>query len=255
MSSATFQFHAELNDFLPNGRRAAAFEYRFEGSPSAKDAIEAIGVPHTEVDVILVQGRAAGFAYLLQPGDRVEVYPPGAADKAEPGAHLQPLPSLEATFVLDAHLGKLAAYLRMLGFDTLYRNDYDDPTLARISAEEQRILLTCDRRLLMHKRITHGYFVRERQPHKQLLEILSRFDLFNACQPFTRCMHCNGLLQPVAKDVILDRLLPRTRIYYDEFWQCADCGKIYWKGSHYQRMQQMIEALKAGHTAITQTPD
>jgi hypothetical protein len=244
MSSATFQFHAELNDFLPNGRRAAAFEYRFEGSPSAKDAIEAIGVPHTEVDVILVQGRAAGFAYLLQPGDRVEVYPPGAPNEAEPGAHLQSLPSSEAAFVLDAHLGKLAAYLRMLGFDTLYRNDYGDDELAAISSRTGRILLSRDLGLLKRSIVTAGHYVRATNPRHQLVEVLQRYGLFTAIRPFRRCLRCNGELEAVAKDEVLDRLPAEARQYYHEFHRCAACGQIYWPGSHYRRMRRFIDGLR-----------
>lgn len=244
MSSVTFQFHAELNDFLPNGRRAAAFEYRFEGSPSAKDAIEAIGVPHTDVDVILVQGRAVGFAYLLQPGDRVDVYPAGALGEAEPGAHLQPPTPREAAFVLDAHLGKLAAYLRMLGFDTLYRNDYGDDELAAISSRTGRILLSRDLGLLKRSIVTAGHYVRATNPRYQLLEVLQRYDLFDAIRPFQRCLRCNGELRAVAKDEVIDRLPAEARQYYHEFHRCAACGQVYWPGSHYQRMRRFVDSLR-----------
>jgi len=132
----------------------------------------------------------------------------------------------------------------MLGFDTLYRNDYDDETLANISADQHRILLTCDIQLLMRNVITHGYFVRERQPKKQLLEVYARFDLPNAQNPFSRCMHCNGDINPVEKENIEQHLMPRTREHYDEFWQCSNCGKIYWKGTHFQRMQQTIAEMQ-----------
>jgi hypothetical protein len=145
--------------------------------------------------------------------------------------------------VLDTHLGRLAAYLRMFGFDTLYRNDFDDPELANISAEQNRILLTRDLKLLMRKQITRGYFVRERLPRKQLLEVMRRFDLFAAQQPFTRCMHCNGKIRKIGKQSVESRLQPRTRTFYSEFWQCGDCGKIYWKGSHFQRMQRLISSI------------
>ena len=151
------------------------------------------------------------------------------------------MPLLKTLFVLDTHLGRLAAYLRMLGFDTLYRNDYDDPELARISVEEHRILLTCDRQLLMRRQITHGYFVRSRQSQQQLLEVLRRFDLFNNQQPFTRCMECNGTIHPVNKQIIEDALPPDAKKYYNEFFQCEACRKIYWKGSHYQKMNKLIE--------------
>lgn len=242
----TLRFYEELNDFLPPGRRKVAFAHPLANGGSVKDLIESLGVPHTEVDLILVNGVSVDFGYRVRNGDRISVYPVFEALDISPLVHLRPAPLRVTRFVLDTHLGRLAAYLRLLGFDTLYRNDYDDPALARISVDEHRILLTRDHRLLMHKQITHGYYIRARQPHAQLLEILARFDLFDARRPFTRCLHCNGLVHPVAKAQIDQHLLPRTRTYYDEFWQCADCGKIYWKGSHYKRMQQMIEALEAG---------
>jgi hypothetical protein len=138
----------------------------------------------------------------------------------------------------------------MLGFDTLYRNDYNDPTLASISADEHRILLTCDRRLLMRKQITHGYFVRTRQVQQQLLEVLSRFDLYNNLQPFTRCMHCNGNTHAVDKTEINEQLLPKTKKYYNEFYQCETCNKIYWQGSHFLKMQAMINKIQAADAIL-----
>lgn len=245
----SIRFYEELNDFLPPERRKAAFAHMLRNAGSVKDLIESLGVPHTEVDLILVNGASVDFQYRVQDGDRISVYPVFEALDITPLTHLRPAPLRVVRFVLDTHLGRLAAYLRMLGFDTLYRNDYDDPALARISAEEHRILLTCDRRLLMHKQITHGYCVRARRPQAQLLEIVARFDLFGARRPFTRCMHCNGLIQTIAKDAVADRLPPRTRVYYGEFWLCPACGKIYWKGSHYLRMQKLIETLAAEHAA------
>lgn len=237
------RFYEELNNFLPPEQRKVAFAHHFKKQGSIKDLIESLGIPHTEIDLILVNGESVGFQYLVQDGDRISVYPMFESVDISPVTHLRPKPLRESRFVLDTHLGRLAAYLRMLGFDTLYRNDYDDPTLARISVDEHRILLTCDKRLLMRKQITHGYYVRERQPQKQLLEIIARFDLFNVLQPFTRCMHCNGNIHSVEKGIIKERLPPRTKEYYNEFWQCDDCRKIYWKGSHYQRMLQMIKKI------------
>lgn len=239
----TLRFYEELNDFLSPERRKIAFTWPLKNAGSIKDLIESLGVPHTEVDLIVVNGASVDFHYRVRDGDRISVYPTFETLDIAPITHLRPRPLRVTRFVLDTHLGRLAAYLRMLGFDALYRNDYSDGTLARISADEPCILLTRDRRLLMHKCITRGYFVRAQQPHTQLLEVLARFDLFRSQRPFARCMHCNGLIEPVAKEHVAEHLLPRTRIYYDAFWRCADCGKIYWKGSHYLRMQQMIERL------------
>ena len=237
------RFYEELNDFLSQQQRKIDFNHTLKKSRSIKDLIESIGVPHAEVDLIIVNGESVDFDYPVQDGDRISVYPVFESLDISPLKHCQPAPLRTTCFVLDVHLGRLAAYLRMLGFDTLYRNDYDDPTLADISADEHRILLTCDRRLLMRKQVTHGYFVRSRQPQKQILEILARFDLYNNQKPFTRCMHCNGKTHAVNKQDIETQLLPKTIKYYDEFYQCEDCGKIYWQGSHYLKMQEMIDNI------------
>jgi uncharacterized protein with PIN domain len=243
MNQAKFRFYAELNDFLPPEKRQQAFSHTFELNPSVKDMIEALGVPHTEVDLILVNDHSVDFSYLLQNGDRISVYPVFESLDISPLVRVRPQPLRETRFVLDVHLGRLATYLRMLGFDTLYRNDYEDDELAHISSAEGRILLTRDRGLLKRSIVTHGYCLRATNPQQQLIEVLRRFDLFESVKPFQRCLHCNGLLQPVDKADISDRLPPKTRQYYDEFKHCRACDRIYWKGSHYQRMQQFIDRV------------
>jgi uncharacterized protein with PIN domain len=240
MKKAEFRFYAELNDFLPEGKRQVGFTYAFEGRPAIKDAIEALGVPHTEVDLILVNGRTVGFSYHLRDGDWVSVYPLFETLDVSPLVRVRSRPLREVRFVLDIHLGQLAAYLRMLGFDALYQNDSEDQDLARISSQEGRVLLTKDRGLLKRSVVTHGYFVREVNPREQLVEVLRRFDLFGAADPFRRCMRCNGLLAPVPKDRILALLPPRTRRAHHEFRRCQACGKVYWKGSHVERMERFI---------------
>ena len=239
----TIRFYEELNDFLPAERRKKAFDINVKQLGSVKDLIESLAVPHTEIDLILVNGESVDFNYTVKSGDRISVYPKFESLDISSIIKLRPAPLRDTRFVLDTHLGRLAAYLRLLGFDTLYRNDYDDPTLAEISAKEKRILLTRDIKLLMRKKITHGTFVRATQPQQQLLEIISRLDLRNSLKPFSRCLHCNGKIQPVDKSAIMDRLMPRTIKYYNDFWQCKRCRKVYWKGSHYLRMQQLVENL------------
>lgn len=244
------RFYEELNDFLAQSQRETEFDAELKKVRSVKDLIESIGIPHTEIDVIIINGESVCFNYQVQPDDHISVYPVSdtlhESQLIEPSAvqHCQAKPTDNARFVLDVHLGRLAAYLRMLGFDTRYKNDCDDPTLADISADERRILLTCDRLLLMRKQINHGYFVRNRQPQQQLLEILSRFGLFDDIKPFTRCIHCNGKTQPVEKRAIEAQLLPKTKKYYNEFFQCDSCKKIYWKGSHYLKMKEMVDNVK-----------
>ncbi len=241
--TVSVRFYAELNDFLPPDQRQKTLTHSFEVSASVKDMIEALGVPHAEVDLILVNGVSVDFSYQVQHGDVISVYPVFETLDITPLVRLRPKPLRETRFVLDVHLGRLAVYLRMLGFDTLYRNDYSDDELAHLSSSQERILLTRDRGLLKRSIVTHGYWMRATQPRQQVIEVLRRFDLSGSVAPFTRCLHCNGRLQAVDKDSIAHRLLPQTRQYYHEFCQCQGCGQIYWPGSHYQRMQQFIESI------------
>jgi uncharacterized protein with PIN domain len=231
MNQATFRFYAELNDFLSRERQFVAFPHAFRGHPAIKDTIEALGIPHTEVDLILANGESVDFAYHLQHGDYVSVYPVFEALDITPILRVRPAPLRVTRFVCDVHLGTLARYLRMLGFDTLY-------------PDERRILLTRDQGLVKRGVVTHGYCVRDTHPERQLLEVVRRFDLFRALEPFKRCMKCNGLLEPVPKEEILERLPPGTRHHYDVFHMCLDCQQIYWPGSHHQRMQRLIAHLR-----------
>ncbi len=243
MKQVHFRFYAELNDLLPLPRRGQSFSHTLEAAASVKDAIEAFGVPHTEIDLILVNGEPASFSYLLRDGDRISVYPVFRSLAVNPIARLQRPSEGDVRFVLDTHLGRLAAYLRMLGFDSLYRNDCEDAELAHISKSQQRTLLSRDRGLLKRSIVTRGYLVRETQPRQQLIEVVNRFELAALIAPFRRCLHCNALLRPVARELINERLLPDTRQRYDQFHLCPDCDRVYWKGSHYQRMTNLIKRL------------
>jgi uncharacterized protein with PIN domain len=241
--AAEFRFYEELNDFLPVRQRRQTVRYAFNGRPAIKDPIEALGVPHTEVDLIVVNGQSVGFDYHLQDGDRVAVYPCFEAFDLSPIVKLRESPLRQTAFILDVHLGKLARFLRLLGFDALYRNDYDDDELVQISAREHRILLTRDRRLLFHKTITHGYFLHSTNAMEQTREVIERFDLTGNVRLFTRCSECNGAIAPVAKEAVLDRLQPLTRRHFHEFVQCAGCGRVYWKGSHYGRLAARLSRV------------
>ncbi len=243
--NASFRFYAELNEFLPRDRQYQTLQISFHDGQSVKHLIESNGIPHTEVDLLLVNGRSVDFSYLVQAHDRVAVYPVFESMDITPLLKLRPVPLREACFVLDGHLGRLAAYLRMLGFDTLYRNDFDDPELAQISAEQKRILLTRDRGLLKRSLVTRGFCLRTREPRRQLVDVMRRFDLLGQVRPFTRCMACNGLLEAVDKAEIEVQLQPLTRKYFQEFSRCAQCGQIYWKGSHHERMQAVLTWLEA----------
>ena len=251
--NASFRFYAELNEFLPRDRQYQTLQISFNDGQSVKHLIESNGIPHTEVDLVLVNGCSVDFSYLVQARDRVAVYPVFESMDITPLLKLRPAPLREARFVLDGHLGRLAAYLRMLGFDTLYRNDFDDPELAQISAEQKRILLTRDRGLLKRSLVTRGFCLRTREPRRQLVDVVRRFDLLGQVRPFTRCMACNGLLEAVDKAEIIEQLQPLTRKYFQEFSRCEQCGQIYWKGSHHERMQAVLTWLEA--ELITKSAD
>jgi uncharacterized protein with PIN domain len=240
---AIFRFYEELNDFLPKDKHKQEILYSFSGSPAVKDAIEAIGIPHTEIDLIIANQNSVDFCYKLQTGDHLAVYPVFESLDISPIVHLRPKPLRTCRFILDVQLGRLARSLRMLGFDTSYRNDYRDAELIRIALLERRIILTRNRAILKHKAITHGYWVRNTTGDEQLAEIIQRFDLKNHLQPFTRCLLCNRLIEPVEKEHIRDRLPPKTATHFDTFFHCPECNRIYWPGSHYQRMREKIDRI------------
>lgn len=242
MPVAQVRFYAHLNEFLAYKRRQKTFTHAFDGNPSVKDMIESLGVPHTEVALILANGSPVDFSYHVADGDRISVYPPFEHLDLPPELTVQVEPG-EARFVCDVHLGRLAAYLRMLGFDTLFPDDYRDEELARISAEEDRILLTRDRGLLKRGIVRRGYSVRATDPWTQLEEIIKRFNLYDLLAPFTRCAACNGLLHPVDKALILDELPPKSARHYDEFRRCSGCGKLFWRGSHYEQIDTLVQRL------------
>lgn len=240
---ARFRFYGPLNDFLPLAQRQVEFTHAFWGRPAVKDSIEAIGVPHPEVGLILQNRRPVGFDATLRDGDRISVYPPFRQLELSSDLRLRPSLRQRPRFALDVHLGRLARYLRMLGFDTRYRHDFDDAELAHLAREEARILLTRDHGLLERSLVRHGYFVRATDPERQLVEVTGRFNLLPQAEPLTRCLSCNGLLEPVPKASVADELPPKTRKHFERFYRCTSCQKVYWKGSHYEHMKQRIDRL------------
>lgn len=234
MNTATFVFFGNLNDLLGPARRGQSISLSFADHQTVKHLIESLGIPHVEVGVLLANGRTIGWEYRPRDGDRIEIYPAC-------GWETKP------SFALDNHLGRLAVYLRMLGFDSLYENNYSDEQLAALLTENARILLTRDRRLLMRKVVRYGYCLRSLEPQAQLREVVRRFDLLRWARPFHRCLRCNALLEPVEKAAILERLEPKTKLYFDEFALCRACDRVYWKGSHWERMQALIASLRDEH--------
>ena len=242
MAKATFRFYEELNDFLPVDRRKQAFTLQFTDAVPVRHGIETCGVPHTEIEVILVNGVSVDLEHRICDGDRISIYPVFESLDVTPLLRLRPRTLRDPRFLADAHLGRLAGYLRMLGFDTLFRNDWADDELARRAAMEHRILLTRDRALLMYKAVTHGCFVHEVKPPRQLASLLERLDLCRRIRPFSRCIRCNDMLENVERERVLEKVPPGIREGRREFFRCRGCGQVYWKGSHYARMKARIGA-------------
>nr|WP_255749492.1 Mut7-C ubiquitin/RNAse domain-containing protein [Pontibacter liquoris] len=241
--TASFFFHGPLQDFLSRSKKGSWQSYAFTGLPAVKDAIEAQGVPHPEVNVLLVNGAPVPLLHPLAACDWVEVYPAGSSYNLPESWSLRASRPPTTAFVLDVHLGKLARALRLLGFDTCYENDYSDQAIAQLASEQNRIVLTRDVGLLKQKNITWGYWLRSQHLQEQLTEVISYFNLAPAFRPFARCLACNGLIEQVAKERIADQLPPKTKLYFEEFFQCSSCQQVYWKGSHYAHMQAFISRL------------
>ena len=191
---------------MPEKHRFRDIRQIFQGSQTVKHLIESLGIPHTEIDLILVNGTSVDFSYIPKEGDLISVYPVFESFDISTLNRLRPTPLRDLRFVLDGHLGRLAAYLRMLGFDSLYRNDYSDEELAQISDTENRVLLTRDRGLLKRSQVTHGYLITTRDPRQQLLAVIHRFDLNSSFKPFKRCIACNGILMNIRKEAVIDLL-------------------------------------------------
>ncbi|HEY5790311.1 MAG TPA: Mut7-C RNAse domain-containing protein [Gammaproteobacteria bacterium] len=238
---AEFRFYAELNDFLPAAARQRPLPYRFRGTPAIKDPIEALGVPHPEVELILANGVPVGFDYRLADADRIAVYPVFEAFDVTPLLRLRERPLRRTAFVVDVNLGRLARHLRLLGFDASYRNDLDDAEIVRRAVGERRIVLTRDRKLLCDGALTHGYWVRSSAPAEQLDEVLWRFDLAAACHPFTRCLVCNGELREADAAEVATAVPADVRATQERYRACPGCQRVYWRGSHHARLQQLVE--------------
>ena len=240
MTVAHFRFYEELNDFLAPQRRRREFALRCAESATVKNAIESVGVPHTEVELILANGESVDFGYRVRADDRISVYPVFEAFDVSPLLRLRPRPLREPRFIADAQLGGLARLLRMLGFDTLYDNGAADDAIRARATAEHRIILTRDRQLLICRDVTHGCYVHALQPPQQLREVVERLQLASLAAPFSRCLCCNEPLQPVEKAQVLERLPPAVAAGQQVFKRCAVCERVYWPGDHYRRMRAML---------------
>jgi uncharacterized protein with PIN domain len=244
MHSIYLRFYEELNDFLPEEKKKKRFVHHFIDRTSVKDLIESLGVPHTEVDLILANDKSVNFKYLINDGDDISVYPVFESLDISNVQHLRPKPLRNPKFVADVHLGRLTRYLIMMGFDVYYKNDLSDEEIVKISLKERRAILTRDIGILKRTEVTHAYFIRTDKVEKQTEEVIIRFDLQNEIKEFSRCLECNELLKSIKKETIIEQLPPKVSQTHNEFYQCPSCKKIYWKGTHYQRMLSFIQSLK-----------
>jgi len=242
-ATATFRFYAELNDFLAPERRGREFTCPCARAATTKHMIEALGVPHTEVEFVLVNGESVGFERALGDGDRVAVYPKCEMLDVTPLLRIRDRALRETRFIADAHLGGLAHLLRMTGFDTLYDNHFGDDEIERLAASQGRIVLTRDRDLLKRSAITHGCYVRALRSELQLREVFDRLDLARSAQPFTRCLSCNTPLRAIDKAQVAARLPPGVRERYERFAVCDGCARVFWEGTHWQRMRRLVDSL------------
>jgi uncharacterized protein len=237
------RFRGDLDLFLRSKTRSRTVERRLSEKTPVKDIIESCGVPHPEVDAILVNGQSVGFDHTVANDADIEVFPVGNHNTCHTDKHLQH--SHLTAFVVDGHLGKLARNLRLLGFDVAYDQKANDRQLLDLMARENRALLTCDRRLLMHAIVQHGYCPRSQNAEEQTIEVVRRFKLLDLIAPFARCLRCNARLEEAAKADIMNKLEPLTKIYYEQFRPCTGCGQIYWAGSHFEKLTKRVEKIQA----------
>ena len=245
MSQASFRFYAQLNDFLPRGWRGQRFTRPVAGTPSIKDAIEALGVPHPEIELLLVNGASVDFAHRLQGGDSVSVYPAFRSFDLAGIYRVGADPPEPIRFVADGHVRKLASFLRLAGFDTLVLDD--DSAISTAAARDGRVVLTRDLDLLKRNAIRFGRYVRNIHPEPQLAEVFEHFSLAGRVKPFTRCLRCNELVSSIANADLGNRVPPRSRACFDDFTVCPGCNRVYWRGSHHERLRCLLErAIRLG---------
>ena len=243
MNSLYIRFYEELNDFLPQNKRKLKYEIQFSGKQTVKNIIQSQNIPHTEVDLIIVNGESVNFDYLVKNNDHISVYPEFEALDISPIYKLRKKPLRITKFVLDVHLGKLTKYLRLMGFDAKYENNFSDKEIVEIAIKEKRIILTCDTGILKRALVERGYKVRNKTPKNQLTEIFKRFDLYDNIKLLKRCSKCNGVVTKIKKKEVETQLLPQIINRYDDFYQCKNCRQIYWKGDHYINFKKLLSGI------------
>jgi len=243
LKTISFRCYAELNDFLPFERKQRSFSLSLKTPVTVAEVIELLGIPLSEVDLVMVNSQPVERSHRLYKNDYVSIYPIFETFDISSLKTTQKQPLRITRFILDAHLGKLARYLRMLGFDTLYKNDYGDMEIIEIASEQKRIILSRDKQLLKSPGVNHGYYVRATEKHAQLIEVVEKFELYSQFKSFTRCMTCNAVLLSKSKEAIRNLIDPDIYRCFDEFFFCPVCHKVFWKGSHFEKMERLILSI------------
>lgn len=244
MNTVFIRFYEELNDFLPPNKRKKQFAHHFYGEPSVKDLIESLGVPHTEIDLILVNSESVNFNYKVKDKDYISVYPEFESLDISGLQKLRPKPLRKPKFICDVHLGKLARNMRMFGFNVFYKNNLKDDEIVNISISQKRTILTRDLGILKRNNVTRGYFVREHDPKKQLIEVIKRFDLIELMNPLKLCLECGYNLKRISKQKILDLLPEKVKQTQNKFYICTNCNQLYWKGTHFDKMDEFVKSIR-----------
>lgn len=236
-------FHGNLKTLLPPRKRmATSVDYLLTRRASIKDIIESLRIPHSEIGHIMRQGEELSFSTIPATHERIDIHPIRAPFDVRIPTRLRPEPFDDVRFLVDINVGKLTSLLRMAGFDTASTAGLSSQEIAEKAIREQRILLSRNRDLLKLRAIVFAHLVRTQQPLKQLSEVLHLYGLTQDVHPFSRCLRCNILLEPVNKAEIMARLEPLTKQYYDRFYRCSACDRIYWRGSHHEHMLEVITA-------------
>lgn len=232
MQTVVLTFDSSLVPLLPLALRGHPVARAWAEGATLKHAIEALGVPHTEVGQVLVDGEPAVLDVMLPPSGHMAV------------RGVQPaLPAAPLHFLCDAHLGATARLLRMAGFDTAYDNNYADAAIEALAQTEDWIVLSRDRELLKRRGIRRGAFIRAQEPRAQMREIVMRFMLAEVARPFSRCLECNAPLRILSVDEAAGSVPPRVRERQHLFSTCDVCRRVYWPGSHWARMNIVLAGM------------
>lgn len=248
----TLIFHGDLIPLLRK-KQTNPIIYPLTRRASIKDIIESCGVPHTEIGGIALGKLDIDFDYIPDADCIIDIFSVTTATMHSPAGELLRPPPGKLHFMVDVNVAKLVPLLRMSGVSAdLLPVKYirEAARVASLVNQKQCILLTRNRDLLKIREFVHGRLLRSQQPIVQLREVIMSYGLQTKLHPFSRCMACNGWLEKVDKSEIEHRLLPLTRQYYDHFKQCTSCEKIYWQGSHHERMVKIIESILEEDSSI-----